>query len=232
MRLPASHGSAGKARSHRGPAQGAASGAVTADIRENLKDPAEDGPLIVPANALRECRYGHCVRSVGVDLSAEHRGTGVAAIEWWKDEARLLYVGVGASDATVLQTVQEADRAAIDCPLGWPDPLVDFLIAHRAGRAPAPSGLSGLEWRRTLTRRATDLHVAQVLPGAVPLAVGADRIAAVAMRAAGLLAALADLGKPVDRTGAGLLVEVYPAAALRVWVSRAVPTRAASIARH
>lgn len=68
-----------------------------------------------------------------------------------------------------------------------------------------------------MARRTTDLHVAQVLPGAVPLAVGADRIAAVAMRAAGLLAALADAGKPVDRAGAGLLVEVYPAAALRLW---------------
>lgn len=37
------------------------------------------------------------------------------------------------------------------------------------------------------------------------------------MRAAGLLAALADAGRPVDRTGGGLLVEVYPAAALRLW---------------
>jgi len=53
--------------------------------------------------------------------------------------------------------------------------------------------------------------------GVVPLAVGADRIAAVAMRAAGLLAALADAGRPVDRAGSGLLVEVYPAAALRLW---------------
>jgi hypothetical protein len=37
------------------------------------------------------------------------------------------------------------------------------------------------------------------------------------MRAAGLLAALDDAGQPVDRSGGGLLVEVYPAAALRVW---------------
>lgn len=157
------------------------------------------------------------MRSVGVDLSAEARGTAVAAIDWSEDRAQLVYVRVGASDVTVLEAVQAADRAAIDCPLGWPDPFVDFLVAHRAGRAPAPSGVSGLEWRRTLARRATDLYVAQVLPGAVPLAVGADRIAAVAMRAAGLLAALADAGEPVDRTGAGLIVEVYPAAALRVW---------------
>lgn len=157
------------------------------------------------------------MRTVGIDLSAEARGTGVAVIDWSRGAARLRDVHVGASDETVLATLETADRAAIDCPLGWPDPLIDFLIAHRAGRAPAPIGVSGLEWRRTLARRATDLHLAQVLPGAVPLAVGADRIAAVAMRAAGLLAALADAGQPVDRTGRGVLIEVYPAAALRVW---------------
>lgn len=77
--------------------------------------------------------------------------------------------------------------------------------------------MSGLEWRRGLSRRATDLHVAETVPGSVPLAVGADRIAAVAMRAAGLLAALADGGQLVDRTRSGRLLEVYQAAAL--WMS-------------
>ena len=126
-------------------------------------------------------------------------------------------VQVGADDGMVLAALEGSDRAAIDCPLGWPEPFIDFLVAHRAGRAPAPVGQTGLEWRRSLSRRATDLHVAETVPGAVPLAVGADRIAAVAMRAAGLLAALADAGQPVDRSGSGLLVEVYSAAALRVW---------------
>lgn len=90
--------------------------------------------------------------------------------------------------------------------------------------------VSGLDWRRTLARRATDLHVSQVLPGAVPPAVGADRIAAVAMRAAGLLAALAEAGKPADRAGAGLVVEVYPAAAFAYRDSRAVRTKGTAIA--
>lgn len=157
------------------------------------------------------------MRTVGVDLSAEARGTGVAVIDWSGGQAQLLDVQVGADDETVLKALDRADRAAIDCPLGWPDPLVDFLIAHRSGRAAAPPEISGLEWRRTLTRRATDLYLAQALPGTVPLAVGADRIAAVAMRAAGLLAALADAGRPVDRSGRGVLIEVYPAAALRLW---------------
>ena len=152
-----------------------------------------------------------------MDLSAEARGTAVAVIDWTESRPILQTLLVGADDATVLAAIVTAERAAIDCPLGWPGPFVDFLVAHRAGRAPAPAGQSGLEWRRMLSRRATDLHVAKTVAGVVPLAVGADRIAAVAMRAAGLLAALADAGQPVDRTGSGLLVEVYPAAALRLW---------------
>lgn len=157
------------------------------------------------------------MRTVGVDLSAEARGTGIAVIDWDAGGGRLNEVLVGADDSMVLTALNDTDRAAIDCPLGWPEPFVDFLIAHRAGRAPAPIGQSGLEWRRELSRRATDLYVAEEVPGCVPLAVGADRIAAVAMRAAGLLAALADAGKPVDRSGAGLLIEVYPAATLKIW---------------
>lgn len=50
-----------------------------------------------------------------------------------------------------------------------------------------------------------------------PLSVAADRIAAVAMRGAGLLGALAACGAPVDRAGGGMLIETYPAAALRQW---------------
>lgn len=86
---------------------------------------------------LAKRRYGRPVRSVGVDLSAEARGTGVAAIDWSEEGARLLYVRVGAGDAIVLQAIQDADRAAIDCPLGWPDPLIDFLTRiEPVGRLP------------------------------------------------------------------------------------------------
>ena len=156
------------------------------------------------------------MRTVGVDLSAEARGTGIAIIDWQSGGGRLSEVRVGADDAVVLAALEGADRAGIDSPLGWPEPFIDFLIAHRAGHAPAPTGQSGLAWRRELSRRATDLHVAETA-GVVPLAVSADKIAAVAMRAAGLLAALADAGRPVDRGGLGLVVEVYPAAALKLW---------------
>jgi hypothetical protein len=44
-----------------------------------------------------------------------------------------------------------------------------------------------------------------------------DRIAALTMRAAGLLSVLAQQGQPVDRAGQGRVIEVYPAAALPRW---------------
>jgi len=51
----------------------------------------------------------------------------------------------------------------------------------------------------------------------VPLSVSADRIAHVALRCAVLLAKLDAAGRPVDRSGSGPVVEVYPAASLRSW---------------
>ena len=51
----------------------------------------------------------------------------------------------------------------------------------------------------------------------VPLSVSADRIARVAFRCAVLLAKLDAAGHPVDRSGSGPVVEVYPAASLRCW---------------
>jgi Protein of unknown function (DUF429) len=53
--------------------------------------------------------------------------------------------------------------------------------------------------------------------GLIPLSVAADRISHAAMRCAGLLAQLASQGQPVDRTGTGVVAEVYPAASLKQW---------------
>ena len=53
--------------------------------------------------------------------------------------------------------------------------------------------------------------------GLTPLSVSADRIAHVALRCAGVLAALEATAGPVDRAGTGPVAEVYPAASLRAW---------------
>ena len=109
-----------------------------------------------------------------------------------------------------------ADKAGIDCPLGWPEKFVEFISAHHAGEVIVPAEVAGREWRRTLAYRVTDKAVRDTT-GLVPLSVAADRIAHTAMRCAGLLAQLARKGQPVDRGGTGVVVEVYPAASLKQW---------------
>jgi predicted nuclease with RNAse H fold len=80
----------------------------------------------------------------------------------------------------------------------------------------APVDIAGKDWRRQLALRETDL-VTRTATGLIPLSVAADRIGLAAMRCAGLLARLAAAGQPVDRAGDGVVVEVYPAAALKHW---------------
>ncbi len=154
---------------------------------------------------------------IGIDLLAEAKSTAVATVEWRPDgSAAVTALRLGADDGYVLGALEGPDRAAVDCPLGWPDRFVDFLVAHRDGHVTAPVGGTGLAWRRTLSRRETDLECERV-SGTRPLSVSADRIGAVAMHGAGLLGALAAAGRQVDRAGSGLLIETYLAAALRLW---------------
>jgi predicted nuclease with RNAse H fold len=156
------------------------------------------------------------VLTVGVDLAAEASRTAVARITWTSGKAVLDGVEAGADDARLVDAMAGADKAGIDCPLGWPEPFIDFVRAHRDGHVPDPGDVAGLDWRRRLANRETDLVVRDET-GLVPLSVAADRIAHPAMRCAALLAALARQGEPVDRDGSGLVVEVYPAASLKRW---------------
>lgn len=154
------------------------------------------------------------MRTVGVDLAADPARTAVAWIDWSSDGARVVRVETHAEDDLIVEAVLGADKAGIDCPLGWPDAFVDFVTAHRTGHV--RPGTSGRAWRRDLTLRVTD-KVTHELTGLTPLSVSADRIAHPAMRCAALQAELALRGHAVDRTGAGTVVEVYPAASLYRW---------------
>jgi len=156
------------------------------------------------------------VLTVGVDLAAEPAGTAVATIEWSPGAAALREVVVGADDEVLLDRIGRAAKAGIDCPLGWPAAFVEFVRAHHDGHVTVPAGVAGLVWRRRLAYRVTD-EVVRTATGRLPLSVAADRIGHTAMRAAGLLSALARAGRPVDRAGTGVVVEVYPAASLRIW---------------
>lgn len=166
--------------------------------------------------------------TVGVDLAAEAVRTAVAWIDWSPAGARVRGIDLGADDDMVVEALMAADKAGVDCPLGWPDRFVDFVTAHRAGHVEVPAGRPGREWRRDLALRVTD-QVTTRLTGLIPLSVSADRIGHAAMRCAGLLARLAESGRPVDRGGAGVVVEVYPAASLKAW---GLPYRGYKRARH
>ncbi|MFF0468306.1 DUF429 domain-containing protein [Micromonospora zamorensis] len=154
--------------------------------------------------------------TAGIDLAAEDANTTVAWIRWTATGAVLEELIVGAGDDQLLWAASAADKAGIDCPLGWPEPFVEFIIAHHRRDLAAPTDPIGRDWRRRLAWRRTDL-VTHELTGRLSLSVAADRIAHTAMRCAALLARLAEAGQPVDRSGGGTIVEVYPAASLKQW---------------
>jgi len=153
------------------------------------------------------------VLTVGVDLAAEPAKTAVAWLDWSPTGVFVRDLVLGADDDQLVRALKKADKAGIDCPLGWPQKFVAFISAHQTGNVAVPEEVAGRDWRRQLAFRVTDQAVRDAT-GLVPLSVAADRIGHTAMRCAGLLARE---GQPIDRCGKGVVVEVYPAASLRQW---------------
>ncbi|WP_368967277.1 DUF429 domain-containing protein [Parafrankia sp. FMc2] len=151
-----------------------------------------------------------------MDLAAEPKKTALARIDWSSGSATVRDVHLDTTDSTIVEAVTNADEVGIDCPFGRPEAFVAFITAHQRGNVDVPQGLTGLQWQRALAYRVTDQRV-QAKTGLRPLGVTADRISHTAMRCAGLLATLAGQDIPVDRAGAGVVVEVYPAASLTGW---------------
>lgn len=120
-------------------------------------------------------------------------------------------------DADIAAVAPAVARLGIDCAFGWPDDFVSFLARHASGGRMDTGADQGMAWRRRLSYRATD-RATRELTGRWPLSVATDRLGLTAMHCAVLLEAIGDaLGTPVDRSGGGTAVEVYPGAALRVW---------------
>ena len=140
----------------------------------------------------------------------------MAWVHWDGKRAVVRRVLCGADDEAVLGALAEADKAGIDCPLGWPDAFVAFIAEHQRGAVTLPDGFPGRGWKRPLTMRLTDL-VTWRETGLRPLSVSADLIGHVALRCACLLADSARRGLVIDRSGGGKIAEVYPAASLKVW---------------
>ncbi|NYF17237.1 hypothetical protein HDC37_002065 [Microbacterium sp. AK009] len=155
------------------------------------------------------------MQTVGVDLAASPQGTAMAVIDWSDEVAEVTALVVGIDDQDIVAAARGASSVGIDCALGWPVDFVDFVWQHARG-APPSGPDSGLEWRRRLAYRHTD-RIVRERTGRWPLSVATDRLGLTAMRCAELTARFAAAGVRVDRSGAGVLVEVYPAAALRLW---------------
>lgn len=156
--------------------------------------------------------------TTGIDLSADPKKTGVAQIEWRETDAALVEVAVGFTkdraplhDDQIVQIIARSDRTGIDCPFGWPIPFVEFVAAHQNGAV----SVDPVE-RERLRYRRTDVATYQAT-GITCLSVSSDRLGSTAMRCARILAMLSQKGAPVDRSGVGSVVEVYPAAALHRW---------------
>jgi predicted nuclease with RNAse H fold len=148
--------------------------------------------------------------TLGIDLSAQPRETAACVIAW-EEPARVLELAVGVDDDAVVRLVSahRPNKVAIDAPFGWPVPFVRAVTEFTETGTWSP----GVE-RRPLLLRTTDLVVREET-GVDPLSVSSNLLAICAMRCAHLLARLHD--GELDRTGAGLAVEVYPAGAMRQW---------------
>src|SRR5699024_11896779 len=150
---------------------------------------------------------------LGIDLAADPRRTGLAALRESGGTVLVEQVRVGADDTLIVETVEAADYVGIDVPLGWPQRFVDLLGLHAAGTLPAPAS-TGPEWRRGLAMRATDREVHR-RTGLTPLSVSTDRIAHPAPRWAGIEAHLRESGVDTARAGAGRRAEAHAGGARR-----------------
>jgi hypothetical protein len=147
--------------------------------------------------------------SVGVDVASQPAGTAACRVRWERSGAVIESVEHELDDRRLAAILAEPAAAiGLDVPLGWPDGFVEAVARYHAG---GPFGEAGIG---RLARRQTDQWVRDTIHQ-TPLSVSTDRIAYPAMRVARLVGGALPAG--FDRTGAGTLVEVYPAAALRVW---------------
>jgi predicted nuclease with RNAse H fold len=154
--------------------------------------------------------------TVGIDLAAGAKKTGVAWVQWSAGSAQVTNLQLGADDDELVEAMSSVDKTGIDCPLGWPAEFIQFISRHQNGHVEIEPGVLAADWRRRLAYRLTDLEVKK-LPGIQGLSVSADRIGITTMRCAALLSRLAAAGRTVERSGTGPVVEVYPAASLAKW---------------
>jgi hypothetical protein len=152
----------------------------------------------------------------GLDLAAEPKGSALAVVDFSASKGKLVSLQVDVDDADVLATSSSVTKLGIDCALGWPMEFTQFVQRHALVEASLDLFDGDLELRRKLAYRETDRAVKEVT-GRWPLSVSTDRLGMTAIRCAGLLSKLGSAGHNVNRAGTGLVVEVYPAASMKLW---------------
>ncbi|MDH2902435.1 MAG: DUF429 domain-containing protein [Actinomycetota bacterium] len=151
------------------------------------------------------------MRTAGVDLASQNKKTAACVIDWSDRGATVVELSTGVDDDLILRLLGEVDKLGIDVPLGWPIAFAQAMGRHSMDHTwPTDYRHATNEGYRL---RRTDLKVRDELKMS-PLSVSADRIAIPAMRAA---AVLSRVPHAVARDGSGVVVEVYPAAALSRW---------------
>jgi len=144
--------------------------------------------------------------TLGIDLAAQPADTGVCAVSW-AERVTIELASASADDTLLTKLITKADRVGVDVPLGWPMPFVRAVADYQNQLSWAGGHGEEMQLRKTdqWLRNALQMR---------PLSVSADKIGVPAMRAAHLLSSL---DPPLDRSGRGKVVEVYPAAALKCW---------------
>ncbi|MGE0786635.1 MAG: DUF429 domain-containing protein [Sandaracinaceae bacterium] len=140
------------------------------------------------------------MRTLGIDLAAQAKGTYACVLEWSAGRARVERLEGALDDPSLLAvlTDESLNTIGVDVPFGWPAGFVELMAGRGAFRS----------WSRDAARlrlRATD-HACKLISGKAPLSVSSDRIAAPAMRWRILRASVRCA-----------VHEVYPAAALALW---------------
>ncbi|MEY4425542.1 MAG: hypothetical protein RJB56_1169 [Actinomycetota bacterium] len=166
----------------------------------------------------------------GVDLAAEPKGTAIAIMDWYAGAAKLVDLRLNVADQTIVEVALKVEKLGIDCAFGWPVEFVEFLLANSRAKPSANAFDGDIEMRRRMAYRETDRQVHNVT-GRWPLSVSTDRLGMTALRCAGLLSQIAASGVEVDRAGSGRVVEIYPAASLRIWGIDSTGYRASSEVR-
>jgi len=180
--------------------------------------------------------------TVGMDLAARAKNTAFCAIRWGDGPPVLTHLcrgksvdnetGIDLHDKYLVNVLvglysgfesAPITKAAIDAPFGWPDAFVeavgDYATAIRWRYGPdfteVPEQVNSLRFRKT------DLHVKETT-GRNPLSVSSTLLGTVAMRCAAILSELEFKDVAVSRDGHGMVAEVYPDPAIRMWAQATI----------